>query len=281
VAYQVVPMPLLGQKSAVAAGADKVRFASVFLASVFLASVFARMRAFRRYSLAMMRREHIELVGPTPPGVRGRPFAARALLPRDRIDRRESESVLTGNGVESLLCEDVLPGCMDVAKTSLQRRRIHHDARTAQCVTAAYDVSAGCMDPSATLEAVGEISLAVEHPLGRAAPLLCGLNFQQRACGTQLRAEPAEFMLEDRRILEVGGGEKLAAAGAGHGGEVGDCAGRDSNGDSAMQRWNERRGNTLERARHARRSMQQVEDPRFGDVYVVQDHVVTAAACQP
>jgi hypothetical protein len=111
VAYQSVPMLQPDQKSAVAADSDKVR----------VASVFARMGTLRRYSHAIMRREHLERFGPPRLAMRGRPLPDRALLPGDRVDWRKSESVLAGNGVESLLRENMLPGCVDVAKAPLQR----------------------------------------------------------------------------------------------------------------------------------------------------------------
>ena len=58
-------------------------------------------------------------------------------------------------------------------------------------------------------------------------------------------------MLEDRRIPEIGGREELAAATAGRGDEIGNCAGRNTDRNGRMKVSDERRDGSRERPRHA------------------------------
>src|SRR5262245_20983586 len=136
-------------------------------------------------------------------------------LPGNRMHRRKSEFKLAGADIKPLLRHHVLPGRMDVAQAALQRRGVQHGACASQRVAIADDIGAGRMDPGASLQRLGEIGLVVEGARDRAAPLTLRLNLEQRASGPQFSGEPAEGMLEYRRVPEIDGREKLAAARAG------------------------------------------------------------------
>ena len=88
------------------------------------------------------------------------------------------------------------------------------------------------MDPGVALQAVRKIRLAVEHACNRAMPLAFRLNLHERTRGAQPRT--AQFMLDDRRVPEIGGCEELTTTAAGHGDEVGDRPGRNTSGNGRM-----------------------------------------------
>ena len=113
-----------------------------------------------------------------------------------------------GTRVKPFLCEDMLPRGVNVAQSALRRRSVVYGAGSAKRIAAADDVGAGRMDPGARLQAFRKIRFAVERAGHRALPMAFGLNLHQRPDGAQRGVEPAEFMLEDGRIPEIGGGEK-------------------------------------------------------------------------
>src|SRR5580704_3784896 len=129
----------------------------------------------------------------------------------------------------------MLPRGVNVAQPALQRRSVVHGAGSAQRIAAADDVGAGRMDPGAALQALRKIRLVVECACHRALPLLFGLNLHQRTRRAERSVEPAEIMLEHRRVPEIGGGKELAASAAGEGREVGNRPARNAGGGSGME----------------------------------------------
>src|SRR5262249_34384683 len=107
------------------------------------------------------------------------------------------------------------------------------------------------MDPGVALQALRKIQLVVERACNRAMPLAFRLNLHERTRGAQPRAEPAQFMLDDRRVPEIGGGEELAAAATGHGDEVGDRSGRNTGGNGRMNAADEGHNGSRERTWYA------------------------------
>jgi len=103
------------------------------------------------------------------------------------------------------------------------------------------------MDPRAALQGLHKMRLVVERACNRAMPMAFRLNRHERTRRAQLCTKPAEFVLEDRRVPEIGGGEELAAATAGHRDEVGDRPGRNTSSNGGMKVSDERRNSTRER----------------------------------
>ena len=76
------------------------------------------------------------------------------------------------------------------------------------------------MDPGAALQALRKIRLVIERACHRALPLIFDLNLRERTRRAQGAMEPAEIMLEHRRVPEIGCGKELAVSAAGEGREV-------------------------------------------------------------